>query len=296
MKVILSRKGLDSQYGGIPSPVIKTEHGYRFFPIPIPEENSDVRYDNLLLFGTYKVSDFLKDVPLKSMKSDTCHLDPDIRNSYLHSRPEGWEKAFGQSHIAQDHLRIQKVGAGDVFLFFGWYQFAEFKNRRFQFIKSDEYPNGFHAIYGYLQVKKVYDLFNGESVPKWLESHPHIKYKSLDAYKNKSNSIYVADPFFTYNDKRLQKNGSALFCFNDDLILTQKGHQNRTEWELPGIFHPDNGVRMSYNPNKKNWGLPNGKTTLRSASKGQEFVVKTDPNGQIEQWCYELILNHTVTD
>src|ERR1039457_5863524 len=106
MKVILSRKGLDSENGGIPSPIIKSELGYRkFYPIPIPREDSDVKYRNLLLFDNLKVSDFLRDIPLRSNKTESCHLDPDIRESYLNKRPKGWQKAFGQSGIAQDHLK-----------------------------------------------------------------------------------------------------------------------------------------------------------------------------------------------
>lgn len=296
MKVVLSRKGLDSQYGGIPSPIIKSENGYRrFYPIPIPDELSDVRYSDLVLFSQHKVSDFLHDVPLKSMKSESCHLDPDIRQSYLPKRPAGWQGAFGQSHIAQDHLRIQEVGEGDVFLFFGWFQFAELKDDRFQFVKKKDYPNGFHAVYGYLQVKKMYDLLKDEPIPSWLEGHPHVKYKSLEAYKVKSNAIYTADQFFCHNGQKIEKNGSALFTFSEDLILTQKGQDKRTRWELPSIFHPDNGVELSYNPTK-NWGKENGKATLKSAYKGQEFVVKADPDGKVEEWCYWLIMNHTITE
>jgi|WetSurMetagenome_2_1015567.scaffolds.fasta_scaffold09331_5 hypothetical protein len=295
MKIILSRKGLDSENGGIPSPIFPGEDGYnKFFPIPIPEENSNIKYSDLKLFGNHKVSEFLRDVPLTSKIQETCHLDPDIREEYIKPRPPEWKKAFGQSHIAQNHLSRQNVGKGDVFLFFGWYKFAELKNGKFQFIKNEEYPNGFHAIYGYLQIDNVYDPHSTD-IPTWLKGHPHVMQKDLHGYSNVSNVIYSATDFFHYKGVRTEKQGSALFTFSEDLILTQKGQKNRTEWELPGIFHPNNGVTLSYNP-LKYWEPLSGNARLKSASKGQEFIVKDDPGGKIEDWCVDLILKQIITD
>jgi hypothetical protein len=295
MKVILSRKGLDSENGGIPSPIIQNSYGeWRMYPIPIPRANTDVNYSDLTLFDDYKVSDFLKDVAFKSKGAETCHLDPDIRQPYLHNRPLGWHRAFGQSRTAQDHLKKFGVGEGDVFLFYGWFQFAEVKNGKFRYVKNKDYPNGFHAIYGYLQVDKVIDP-NGNDVPPWLADHPHVKLKDSAPYRYKSNVVYTSTDFFFYKNQRVDKKGSILFTFSDDLILTRKGQQNRTIWELPSLFHPDNGVQLSYNP-ANNWDKMLDKAVLRSARRGQEFVVKADPEGKVEQWCYELITSHSVTD
>ena len=299
MKVILSRKGLDSENGGIPSPIIETEDGdWKYFPIPIPRDKSDIKYSDLTLFDDYKVSDFLKDVPLKSKPSQTCHLDPDLRKSYLRNRPDGWQRAFGQSRAAEGHLRRSGVGRGndkrDVFLFFGWFQFAEYKDGKFQFIKNPEFKNGFHAIYGYLQVDDIVDPQIND-VPSWLVDHPHVQDKDTEIYRGKNNVVYTSTDSFYYKSKRINRKGSSLFTFSDELILTQKGQKRRTQWELPSIFHPENGVQLSYNP-AKNWEKPNGKALFKSASKGQEFVVKTDPDGNIEQWCVDLIKNHPFAD
>lgn len=294
MKVIFSRKGLDSQYGGIPSPIIKTEYGYKFFPIPIPDKFSNVKYSDLSLLDGFKVTDFLKDIPLRRRAMDTCHLDPDIRKSYLAQRPQGWKRAFGQSGAAQGHLKKMGVGKGDVFLFFGWFKFAEHRNGRFQWVRSKEYPNGFHAIYGYLQVDKLIDPLT-DQVPGWLKKHPNVEYLNFPERDTKGNMIYTAADFFQYKNQNVEKNGSILFAFADDLVLTKKGQGNRTDWELPGIFHPENGVQISHNP-AKNWKKQNGNAVLRSAPIGQEFVVFSDPSGNIESWCLDLILKHQVTD
>lgn len=295
MKVILSRKGLDSENGGIPSPIIETEQGqWKYFPIPIPREKSDVKYSDLTLFDDYKVSDFLRDEPLKSKASETCHLDPDLRRSYLKHRPEGWQRAFGQSRAAQGHLRKQGVGEGDVFLFFGWFKFTEYKNGKFQFVENPDYPNGFHAIYGYLQVDDVIDP-QTDKIPSWLVDHPHVRDKDTDLYRGKNNVVYTSMGSFCYKNKRIDRKGSSLFTFTDDLILTRKGEKNRTQWELQSIFHPDNRIQLSYNP-AKNWEKLSGNAMFRSASRGQEFVVKNDPDRKIEEWCFDLIASHPVTD
>ena len=295
MKVILSRKGLDSEYGGIPSPIIETEDGkLRYFPIPIPRKKSDVKYSDLTLFDDYTVSDFLEDVPLKSKKEAACHLDPDLRKTYLKNRPNGWQRAFGQSRAAQGHLRRQGVGKGDVFVFFGWFQFAVNKNGMFQFIKNPNYPKGFHAIYGYLQVDDITDP-QTDKIPSWLVDHPHVKDKDNEIYRGKNNVVYTSTDSFYYKNKRIDRKGSSLFTFSDDLILTQKGQKRRTQWKLPSIFHPHNGIQMSYNP-AKNWERGTEKALLRSTSRGQEFVIKADPDLKVEEWCFDLIASHPITD
>lgn len=293
MKVILSRKGMDSENGGIPSPIIQTKHGIRkFYSLPIPAENSDIKYDELHLFDDLKVSDFIADLGLKSRKYDVCHLDPDIRESYLEQRPIDWKRCFGQVNIPQTHLENNQIGIGDVFLFFGWFKRAEYKNGKFQYVKDKDYPNGFHAIYSYLQINEIYKP-NKEKTPAWLEYHPHVKYKKEIKFKNINNTIYVATELFNY-PQHFNKNGSASFVFKEDLILTKKGQPNRTLWELPVELHPRSGVKLSYNPAHK-WDIKDNKAILESVSQGQEFVF-CDVEANVEKWCIDLIKNHTVTD
>lgn len=295
MKVILSRKSMDSQYGGLPSPIFRTEYGYqKFYPLPIPFEQSNLKYSDLHLFDDFSVWDFIKDVAPNYKHLQTCHLDPDIRRNYLKQRAAGWQRAFGQVMQAQAHLENHGINSGDVFLFFGWFQFAEWKDGKFVYRKTKEYPNGFHAIYGYLQVDKVYKP-NIEVVPEWLEGHAHVINKGTGYFKSNNNAIYTTRDLFYYPKDPFNKNGAICFTFKEDLILTQSGQKNRTVWKLPSFLHPDNGVSLSYNP-KGRWSLDDGKAVLRAAGRGQEFVFTTDPNGVVENWCINLIKNHSVTD
>ena len=289
MKVILSRKGMDSQYGGIPSPIIKSENGdWKFYSLPIPTENSDIKYDDLYHFDDIRVSNFINDVAPKSRRYEFCHLDPDIRKSSLKERPVGWKRNFGQVKSAQSHLENNQIGIGDVFLFFGWFKKAEYLNGKFQYIKDKDYPNGFHAIYSYLQINDIIKP-NIENSPKWLDYHPHVKFKNESEFNNVNNTIYVATELFNY-PKNFKKNGSISFVFSEDLILTKKGQPNRTLWELPIEFHPNNGVVLSYNPTHR-WAIENNQAILKSASKGQEFVFN-DIATNVEEWCINLIKGH----
>ncbi|MEI6138555.1 MAG: hypothetical protein WCP85_04800 [Mariniphaga sp.] len=303
MRVILSRKGFDSEYGGKPSPIIKSKDGsWRYYSLPIPSMKSnktesglipsDIKYSDVKLFDDFKVSDFLKDVLPKRTDLNFCHLDPDIRESSLPNRPFEWKRNFGQVKAAQSHLENNKIGIGDVFLFFGWFQFAEYQNGKFNFIKSSDYPNGFHANYSYLQINEVFKP-NIEKVPSWLDYHPHVKFKNEPEFNNPNNTIYVAKELFDCQDQ-LNKKGSILFTFNENLILTKKGQNNRTLWELPINFHPDKGVRLSYNPTHK-WTASEGRCFLKSAFKGQEFVFN-DVDEIVEKWCIQLIKMNQVAD
>lgn len=287
MKVILSRKGMDSENGGIPSPIIN----WRFYSLPIPTDDPETKYSDIYLFDDIQMSKFIDDVAPKSRKYEYCHLDPDVRMLSLQKRPVRWERNFGQVGRAQTHLENNQIGIGDVFLFFGWFRRAEYNNGKFRYIKEKDYPKGFHAIYSYLQINKIFKP-NLEKTPKWLDYQPHIKCKNRDNYNYDNNTVYVASETFIY-PKRFNKNGSISFTFSEDLILTKKGQPNRTLWELPIELHPSRGVTLSYNPSDK-WIIENNKAILKSASKGQEFIF-SDTGANVEKWCIDLIKMHSVT-
>ena len=294
MKVILSRKSMDSKYGGIPSPIFQTENGHKkFYPLPIPFEQSDVEYSDLNLFDNFSVWDFIKDVSPNYKHLKTCHLDPDLRENYLPNRPKNWQRSFGQVGNSQSHLKRNNVTKGDIFLFYGWFKFAELKNGKFSYKKSEKYPNGFHAIYGYLQVDEIYKP-NTDSIPEWLLQHAHVINKGSGYFEPSNNSVYTSKMLIDYPKDQFNKNGSICFTFSDDLILTKPG-KKRTVWELSSILHPDNGVNLTYNPKNK-WSKNGEKAILNAAGIGQEFVFTTDPKEAVEKWCIDLIKYHSVTD
>lgn len=124
MRIVLSRKGVDSAAGRCASPIL----GGRCVSIPIPvpaNYPSNLRYQDLGL-----------PAPVEDMtggalaNGDKCHADPAF---------VGGRAALGQVDAAQSHLENQGVGVGDVFLFFGVFQH---EGRRA------------HRIFGYLRVEE----------------------------------------------------------------------------------------------------------------------------------------------
>lgn len=96
-------------------------------------------------------------------------LDPDIRKEAT-SRLGGWKSAFGQTGSALGHLQKQKVGIGDLFLFFGSFRQTEFIDGKLSYVKG---ASDLHVIYGYLQVGDI--VCSQDNVPQWLAEHPHAK-------------------------------------------------------------------------------------------------------------------------
>ena len=45
MKVILSRKGFDSEFGGYPSPILPNG---QMISLPIPDQNEELRYSDVM--------------------------------------------------------------------------------------------------------------------------------------------------------------------------------------------------------------------------------------------------------
>ncbi|MDB5906423.1 MAG: hypothetical protein JWP34_537 [Massilia sp.] len=67
------------------------------------------------------------------------------------------------------------------------------------------------------------------------------------------------------------------------LTLTKPGC-SRSVWSLPSWFAPEGRVPLNYHPNPDSWKNEEGSVTLRSAAKGQEFVINGDVYPQLESW------------
>jgi hypothetical protein len=159
MKVILSRKGFDSAYGGYTSPILPSgEMG----SLPIPLEDN-IKYSDLKI-GSSTYYNLMRDLrPTIKRKGEwipldhetKCHLDPDIRRCSIR-REHDWKPCFGQIGAAQRHLENKLVGKDDLFLFFGWFRKTRNNIGKLEF---DPNERDFHAIFGY------------SDVPEWLAYH-----------------------------------------------------------------------------------------------------------------------------
>lgn len=285
---------MDSASGGIPSPVIENKDGIRsFYPLPIPYEPSGVAYEQVQLFESYSAQKFINDVCRTPKNFAKCHLDPDLHIDTLKDRPNGWVPGFGQMGAAQSHLDRHSVSTGDLFLFFGWFQYAEIKEGKFSYTRRDEYPNGFHAIYGYFRIDEVFKLDEDE-VPLGLVKHPHVFHKDNRRFA-KNNTVYTARKSFS-NDGLILP-GCGYLNFSEELILT--GGEDRTKrsiWALPKEFAPSSGfdVSLSYNPQTR-WQVNGDRAILEAAFRGQEFVFYTDPHKHVANWAHGLVARHGIS-
>ncbi len=278
MKIILSRKGFDSENGGYPSPIMP---GGKLVSLPIPSEDNN-RYSHLMLNRAISYFDVMKQLnpTIKQynhwteLTPDThCHVDPDIFTDVL-PRDVGWKAIFGQISAAQTHLSNMNVSVGDVFLFFGWFRRTTSANSKIIFDKT---ARDQHIIFGYLQIGQIIHLDEDIAIPDWMSSHPHLQ------YVDPTNTIYVAREKLSWNDKC---SGWGSFSFHKDLVLTKEGPRyTRSQWDLPEIFKR---VNISYH-DQNSWKSD----YFQSAGRGQEFVV--DWTAELEKWTKCLIDRHART-
>ena len=275
MKIVLSRKGFDSGYGGYPSPILPDG---RLVSFPIPDKNGTIKYNELYINERTSFSQLIHDLIGDKIKIEGigkvpidnlgCHLDPDVDPRIYH-RFENWKGLFGQAGAAQGHLSNNNISKGDIFLFFGWFRQVEIINGKYRYSKSDK--NGKHVIYGYMEVGQIRRV-NGNKFEEWMLYHPHLS-DERKAYD--SNHIYIANDILTH-DPSIR--GFGTFFYNKNNQLTKEG-LSKSKWCIPDFFKE---TRISYH-SEKSW--KNG--YFQSAAKGQEFVVEGTPD--IEKWVHKLI-------
>jgi hypothetical protein len=278
MKIILSRKGFDSAYGGHPSPILPDG---RLISFPIPSKHDGRRYGELKINEKQTYLDLMEQlIPKKRIwfdkewhelnKKTKCHLDPDIYPKIV-KRRVGWKPCFGQDSQAQSHLSNLGVKKDDLFLFFGWFKKTILKNG---ILKFTEKASDQHITFGYFQIGDIKPVNKNTNIPNWMENHPHANNDKLKEKIN--NTIYVSNDHLSW-DKR--KPGAGVFKFNEKLILTKEGC-SRSKWELPNFFK---NINISYH-SKKSW---KPEDYFKSADIGQEFVI--EDSVEVENWAKQLI-------
>ena len=285
MRIILSRKGFDSASGGYPSPIMPDR---RMVSLPIPEENSGIKYSKLQLTHDKNYYSLMQElmgneIRLENSKlvletDSCCHLDPDIYKHILNERKEGWRGVFGQVSGAQTHLEKQGVKEGDLFLFFGWFRNTVAKENGYEYDKTDK--EGRHVLFGYLQIGEiVHKPEMHTEYYKWLGNHPHL---NKDIYINsKKNTLYLATEHLSLAPGLP---GYGIFNFSPNLVLTKEG-ETKSKWALPDFFRETYISGQEKNPWKDGY--------FQSAGIGQEFVMEA--TSQIEEWARDIIRNNVVT-
>jgi len=267
VKIILSRKGFDSRNGGYPSPVLPDG---KMLSLPIPIEGESLSYDAISAPEEKSYAKIIEELGAGvNVGNRGAHLDPDLMAN-VRGRMAGWRPAFGQCGAAGSHLDNCGVSEGDVFLFFGWFQHTETVAGRLSYCSG---INGFHVIFGYMEIGAIVRS-NAEGKEKvWLLNHPHAKLEWAN------DRIYVAAPNLSFHPALP---GGGVFEFDERLRLTKKEESRRSRWNLdPRVFR---NVEISYH-SQASWKDGH----FQSAGRGQEFVINA--NEGVIQWASDLIKN-----
>lgn len=285
MKVIFSRKGFDSGYGKCPSPIFPDG---TFVSLPIPSKNNPHRMGDLDFNGT-NLGELATQLAPGNITVDTAvHLDPDLDPSLV-SRKPGWRPSLGQLSAAQTHLQNNGVGAGDIFLFFGWFREVENKSGLWRYVR--EAP-GRHVIFGWLQIGEILDIARERAAAlssyPWLTDHPHLSERDDYQSPSKHNTIYLSSDQCSIGNGLA--GGGTFLRYRDDLCLTWPG-RSRSQWRLPLWMMPNNGESsMTYHPAPR-WSAEDGHTLLKSAAKGQEFVFDADRHPEARRWIETILMD-----
>jgi hypothetical protein len=283
MKIILSRKGFDSQYGGCASPILPDG---RLVSLPIPvRSRSTCRFVDLQVPGL-DVGTLAESLSRGQVRAaDACHLDPDLVNSLLPRTP-GWRPAFGQTGIAQRHLAKRGVGKGDLFLFFGWFrEVVQDGNGRWVYRRT---APDMHHLYGWLQVDDIVHLGARprEIIERYpgLAQHPHF----LGDW-DPENTLYLATNRLMLPGLRTDAVGAGLFRKTRQCLTLTAPNATRSEWLLPGFFEPNGGrAPLSFHSKPERWRRTAGGVLLQSVAKGQEFVLDADDMELVIRWLSAL--------
>jgi len=286
-KVVLSRKGSDSRYGGFPGLV--TADG-AMITVPIPDVDVGTAYADLraapglrLLAVLEAESRHLRQAwsgkieHLVENPHLEAHLDPDLRRS-ARDRPHGFLPAFGQQGGAQMLLSEAGVGPGDLFLFFGWYA------RGHDGPAALRSKDGVHALWGWLEVAEVLTPAAEASLRPELTRHPHVTKTAGRSH----NTIYTGAIDSSWSDGP----GAGVFTWGDALRLTSVNQPSRSRWTLPACLHPASTRVNGLRARAEAWSSPRSGDTTKFLShlphaQWQEMIFET--SRPIGEWVASLI-------
>lgn len=293
MKIILSRKGFDSEYGGVPSPILPNG---RHLSLPIPDELGTKVFQDIGTSGAgladTSVGQLVESLTNGRVRQDLiAHLDPDL-DAHAIPRQPGWHPTFGQAQAAQGHLDNQGVGVGDVFLFYGWFREVGLEQGRWTFKKK---TRGQHVLFGWLQVGEKIEVAPGTepallATHPWLSDHPHLHVPA--SMLRGRNVVYVASdrlslPGYPALDL---PGGGVLNRYCRELVLTAPESEKRSTWLLPEWFSSEGGrTALSYHGSERRWRRQGEMVELLSVAKGQEFVLDCDSRPAASAWLRTVI-------
>ncbi len=285
MKIIFSRKGFDSKYGGGASPIFPSGE---LLTLPIPEPfpgRHSTQYKDIcasMQAGGLSLGTLVHDLTKGKIKPERfAHLDPDLNPSSI-PRPADWRPVFGQEGAAETHLQKHDVEKDDVFVFYGWFRKVELVSGTYRYVSG---ALDLHVIFGWLQVEQRLCVDNPSegTIPEWARYHPHCQ-----AAPYHPNSMYISTSRLQISGREIGLLGAGVFPrFDSKLCLTASGQSRRSIWRLPSWFSPRSSC-LSYHSKMCWWDREGDTVLLQTASPGQEFVLDCQVYPEAIEWLYHL--------
>lgn len=268
-RIILSRKGFDSKFGGCASPILPDG---MLVSMPITEEAMPVKYQDIQAATDYTLGELTSKLKGCNVRADSgVHLDPDVRKELHKISRAPWRPIFGQSGIAARHLAKRCVDADDLFLFFGWFRRVD-ESFQYQRDAADE-----HVIWGWLQVDG--HPVNPQLIePEWAKHHPHFIQKARE-----HNQVYVGRKALTFQPSK--PGAGAFAAYRSAFRLTCPSQKRRrSDWEIPSFFQKG----LTYH-DTAGWVRSGSSCTFSAAKIGQEFVFDTsEQESEVQTWLKKL--------
>lgn len=277
MKVILSRKGFDSENGKMPSAIMPNGDVVSF---PIPSEDYTTFDD--LRYGQFSYKRILDSLAQKKFGCGCevfpqrhCHVDPDLDRTRWKNVHRYWKPAFGPSWDVWHYLNTTVgIAKNDIFLFFGTFHFLIQKTTaEFEFsVRTGDFfhDSDLHLIWGYLQVGDVICDPERTSEYSW---HPH-----------------AGGPLLIIPRKRLSfapsKPGYGLLPFSIDRVLTSEG-KSKAYWKYNKVYSPENIIVAKGRKNSSR-----DPSCIYYSGIWQELGLKESKT--TENWCKRMIMGHNV--
>lgn len=289
MKIVFSRKGFDGGTGKVASPILPSGE---LCSLPIPEGLAGrhaVHYADLC-YGEHGMGKLVCDLTRGRMRAEhLVHLDPDLNRESLGKagRLPGWRPLFGQAGAAERHLQNAGVQAGDLFLFYGWFRRVELRSGMYRYVRD---APDLHVLFGWLQIERRVSVARREGIPDWARYHPHCRRAQLSTL----DSLYIAAEKLNLPEvsMKVRAAGAGVFRrYRPSLCLTNTDpYRSRRLWRLPEWMYPTEGkTPLTYHARQEAWGRESGYTLLRTAGRGQEFVLDCEEYPQAVEWAGSVI-------
>jgi hypothetical protein len=250
--------------------------------LPIPDKQSRIAYSEVRGTDSATMGELVEELA-SIPPMHRAHLDPDLSPQSL-VRLDGWRPIFGQVGSSEGHLQNQKVGRGDVFLFFGLFREVEECSTGWRYVR---HARPIHALFGWLQVAERVPVSAWPATDRWALYHPHFA-----RTPHPSNVIYVAGERLSLPHRVANGiAGAGVFqCYSPRFRLTAPESDRPGRWLLPTWFSPERRAStLSFHSDSARWKKADGGVMLSSVSRGQEFVLNCDHYPEAIRWLNNLL-------